>query len=487
MTIDEERLKRLLEELIKFPKEVEWVEFKESNWDPVKTGELISGLANSANIHNKPFGYLIFGINDLTHDISGTKFKPKSTKKGNEEIEHWWAQRLDPKANFKICEFTYQGKEIVLFEIPAAVDRPVGFQNNRFVRIGNINRNLKDFPEKEKIIWSNPHRKSFEKEIALSGITADQVIELLDFPNYFELINHPLPANKESILQKLEQDKLISKSRGQYDITNLCAILFAKDIRNFEPINRKAVRVIMYEGKNRIKTLKEQEGTKGYAVGFKGLINYINDKLPSNEEIKEALRIEKKMYPEIAIREIVANALIHQDFYISGASPMVEIFDDRIEISNPGIPLISTDRFIDHSPRSRNEQLASFMRRMNICEERGTGIDKVIFNIELFQLPAPKFEVMETSTKVTLFSYKPLNRMNKEDKIRACYQHCCLKYVSNEKMTNTSLRNRFNIKRENYSIASRIISDTIKAGIIKPYDTQKTHSKRDAKYIPVWA
>ncbi len=89
-------------------------------------------------------------------------------------------------------------------------------------------------------------------------------------------------------------------------------------------------------------------------------------------------------YPELAIRELVANALIHQDFFISGAGPMVEIFENRIEITNPGSPLVSTARFIDTPPRSRNETLASMMRRFGICEERGSGIDKVITQVELY-------------------------------------------------------------------------------------------------------
>ncbi|MDC4222968.1 MAG: hypothetical protein MPW15_01640 [Candidatus Manganitrophus sp.] len=95
----------------------------------------------------------------------------------------------------------------------------------------------------------------------------------------------------------------------------------------------------------------------------------------------------------MAVRELVANALIHQDFFVTGAGPTVEIFDDRIEITNPGEPLVEPQRFVDTPPRSRNEALASLMRRFRICEERGSGIDKVVFQIEFYQFPAPIFEV----------------------------------------------------------------------------------------------
>jgi len=181
----------------------------------------------------------------------------------------------------------------------------------------------------------------------------------------------------------------------------------------------------------------------------------------------------------------VANALIHQDFHETGAGPTIEIFSDRLEITNPGRPIITTMRFIDEF-QSRNEKLASLLRRVGVCEEQGSGIDKVIFHIELFQLPAPEFIETERHTKVVLHSFQPLNEMDRKDKIRACYQHACLKYVSNEQMTNQSLRERFKIEDHNYSIASRIIADTIDAGLVKSYDPENL-SKKHARYIPIWA
>jgi ATP-dependent DNA helicase RecG len=196
--------------------------------------------------------------------------------------------------------------------------------------------------------------------------------------------------------------------------------------------------VIVYKGKNKVQTECEQVGAKGYAVGFEGLVDWINSQLPANEEIGKALRKDTRMYPEIAIRELVANALIHQDLTEKGF-PMVEIFSDRIEISNPGTPLVTPERFID-AYISRNDKLADIMRRIGFCEEKGSGLDKVIFYNELYQLPPINIIVAEKRTRVTIYSYKTLNELDKKEKIRACYQHACLKYVSNEKMTNHSLR-----------------------------------------------
>jgi len=234
-----------------------------------------------------------------------------------------------------------------------------------------------------------------------------------------------------------------------------------------------------------VETEHEKPGVTGYAAGFEGLVGYINDQLPRNEVMGTALRKEVRMYPERAIRELVANAMIHQDFGISGTGPMVEIFDDRLEISNPGLPLIDTLRFLDHSPRSRNEILADLMRRLGICEERGSGFDKVVFEMEFFQLPAPDVRTDTTHTRVILFAHQELAKMDKQDKVRACYLHCCLLYVSNKVMTNTTLRERFKIAEQNYSIASRIIGDSLESELVKQQDPTNK-SKKMARYVPFW-
>lgn len=245
--------------------------------------------------------------------------------------------------------------------------------------------------------------------------------------------------------------------------------------------------MIIYQGHDRIKTVKEKQGKKGYAVRFEGLISYINNQLPQNEELEEALRREVRMFPEIAIRKLVANALIHEDFNLAGTGPRIESFSDRIEISNPGNPLIDTLRFIDGPPRYRNEILAGLMRRMNMCEERGSGSDKVINSAEVFQLPAPDFRVAVDHTIAVLFAYKPFEEMDRNGRIRACYQHCCLRYVMSERLTNESLRERFKLPKSKAATISQVIVATVEAKLIRLDDNAWTTSKRYARYIPFWA
>ncbi|MBC6401060.1 MAG: putative DNA binding domain-containing protein [Ekhidna sp.] len=474
----------LLSELRGLPAETEWVEFKTNN--DQKLGEYLSALSNAACIHDKPYGYLVFGIEDKTHRIVGTDFDPNTKAKGNEDLIPWLARLLNPRIHFECYILNHFEGRVVMFRIKAVTNTPVTFQGLAFIRIGSYKKRLSEYPEKERLIWTKKPTVQFENEIARENLKVDDVLKLLDYPSYFDMMNLPLPSNKEGIIEKLKQERLISKENSVYSITNLGAILFAREIERFETLERKTIRVIIYDGKNKRKTIKEQIDKKGYAVGFEGLVDYIDDQLPTNEIIDSALRKEVKMYPKLAIRELVANAIIHQDFSERGTGPMIELFSDRIEITNPGKPLINTLRFVDHNPQSRNEKLAHFMRRLNICEERGSGIDKVLFECEFFQLPAPKFIEGENYTRIILYSHKTLRQMDKEDKISATYLHACLKVVSGENMTNQSLRERFGIEEKNYSIASRILSETIKSGLIKDYDPESS-SKKHAKYVPFWA
>lgn len=478
--MNDEELKLLIEELRALPQESEWVEFKTNNSDPKMIGEYISALSNSACLENKEFGYLVYGIEDDSHKVVGTNFEPRKEKIKQQELQNWLSTLLNPRIDYQIFEFSHQDKNLVIFQIEAANNQPVKFKGEAFIRIGSYKKPLKEHPEKESKIWQKAKNVVFEKEFAKRNISADKVLELIDYPSVFKLLKIPLPPNKKQILFKLEEERLIFKRLNKYHITNLGAILFANDLKEFEHLARKVPRVILYDGNNKLKTIKEQEGKFGYAVAFEKLVNYVNDKLPSNEEIGRVFRKQVNIYPELAIRELLANALIHQDFTVKGTSIMIEIFDNRIEISNPGKPLIDVNRFIDHSPESRNELLASLMRRMNICEERGSGVDKVIAQIEVYQLPAPEFIAGDNYTRVVLYSPKSLRQMSKPDKVRACYQHCCLKYVSGEYMTNQSLRERFDIDKKNYSIISRLIREAIGAGVIAEYDTSRM-------YVPYWA
>ncbi len=441
----------------------------------------ISAYSNTPN-----GGFLVFGIHDTGEPFSLSKEKI-------EEI----VQRLGNIARNNLAQpisiehevIDYEGKSILIVHIPECLEKPVYLRGKdifeSYKRSAGQTVKLSKLEVKNLISISNGFE--FESQVALQDIGDDEVVKAIDYDSYFSLLDYRLPDTKKGILECLSNDELIRFNRNtNWDVLNLGALLFSRDIRIFPSLKRKAIRVIIYKDTSKINAIKEQEGVKGYASGFEGLINYVMDQLPTNEVIEKALRKTVKVYPAVAIREFIANALIHQDLSISGTGVTIEIFTDRLEITNPGVPLVDINRFIDTAPKSRNEKLASLMRRLNICEERGSGIDRAIFAIEQFQLPAPKFVKGDDYTRVTIYAPQNLSKMNSEDRIRACYQHTCLNYVNNQKVNNQSVRRRFNIAHNNVSFASKIINDTLDSGFIKPSNPENV-SKKYASYIPFWA
>jgi ATP-dependent DNA helicase RecG len=456
------------------PREGEHLEFKqaENNYDPVKLVKYCVAIANEGG------GHIVLGISDK----NPRKVVGSQAFRNPNDIKTFVRQKIGFRVDVEELA-TPDGRRVVIFHVPP---RPVGtayhYEGAYLMRSGE---ELVPMTEDQLRKIFNEGKPDFLADIALDNLSADDVVRLLDTQSYFDLIKVPYPANREGVLKRFESEKLVTHHDGRYAVTSLSAVLFAKKLEDFPTVWRKAPRVIVYDGKSKLATKLDQPGTKGYATEFQGLIDFINAQVKSNEIIEKALRRQVKMFPEIAIRELVANALIHQDFNESGASVMVELYDDRIEISNPGKPFIPPERFIDEY-QSRNERLADLMRRMGICEEKGSGIDKVIQSAEDYQLPAPDFRVGERRTTAVMFAHQEFEDMSSEDRIRACYQHCVLRYLMNEKMTNQSLRERFKLPQTKAESVSRVIRDTVDAGRIK-LDDPKNTSKRYARYVPTWA
>jgi len=479
-------LYRLVKELAKLPTETEWVELKQNNAGHEDIGEYISALGNSATYHEKNSAYLIWGVHDDTHEIIGTSFDYRSYKVGNEELENWLRHMLSDNADFEFQTVDVDGKRVVILIIQKALSRPIMFQKTAYIRVGSYKKSLKTHPAMETRLWNRIHNSQYETLLAKQDLKEEDVIRYLDYTAYFDMIKTPLPTDIGQILHYLAEEQIVIKQdNGLFSITNVGAIMFAKRLSDFSNISRKSIRIIQYMGNGRIETIREHVEPKGYATGFEGLITYISGLLPMREGVTSGMRKSYSTYPILAVRELVANALIHQDLSMTGVGPMIEIFDNRIEITNPGTPLVDVWRIIDNPPRSRNEILSSLMRRVGICEERGSGWDKVVYQCEQFQLPAPKIEPFDEFTRVTLYSHTPYPELTRDERLWACYLHACLKQVSNEQMNNTSLRERFGLPDSKASTISRLIKEALDNNMIKPFDPET--APRYMKYVPAWA
>lgn len=455
------------------PTETQTLEFKEarSSYDREKLAKYCVAIANEGG------GTLLLGIGDkLPRPVVGSAAFPNLVATTDD---------LFVKIGFRVDveEVAHPNGRVVIFHIPS---RPKGIayhlDGQYLMRSGESLRPMSE--DRLRLIFAEgaPDWLEEPSRVELDG---SAVVELLDTQTFFELMKLPYPSNRNAVLDRLCMERLIDKVGNDWSIRRIGGLLLAKKLDAFPDLSRKAARVVVYSGSGKTETRLDQTGARGYAVGFQGLVDFVMAQLPQNEIIENALRKQVKLLPMESVRELIANALIHQDPTMQGAGPMIEIYGNRVEISNPGEPIVPIERFID-GYQSRNERLADFMRRMSICEEKSSGIDRVVGQAELFQLPAPEFRIAHKRTVVIVHGLRPFSDMDRNDRIRACYQHCTLRYVMVERMTNQSLRERFGLTEGQSATATQIINSTIEAGLIKS-DEAVGGSKKYARYLPGWA
>ena len=460
------------------------VELNELDWKSglsPKTERLAQHISAFSNL--KGGGMLVFGINTngTCYSVCQSEAEDIIKKVGNIAKNNLV---YSVKIEHDILE--YNGCFLLFVYIPEQSEKPVYLRGsdifNSYCR--SAGQTVKMSHEQVKALISSSRGICFEKQIAMENLRASDILELLNYRKMFELLDKNIPSTPHIILNKMKELEFCKYESEYWHITNLGAILFANDINNFENLRGKSVIVRKYKGSNNREIEFEQIGRFGYAAGFEGLVDFIMQHTQSGEK-RDIKRENLQIYPKIAIRELVANALIHQDFAITGIPITIEIFSNRLSITNPGAPLNDINRLIDYPPRSRNEILANTMLLLRFCERRGSGIDYVIEAIEKHGLPAVKFTRSEQHTRIFLFPPKNLSEMTKDEKILACYQHACLMYEDNKSINNQSVRDRFGIERRNSSIASRILADTFNAGFLKQSEPEN-ESKRYASYIPFY-
>ena len=243
---------------------------------------------------------------------------------------------------------------------------------------------------------------------------------------------------------------------------------------------------IWYKENSRLDAIREKEFCAGYAFSHEEIVQYIMTIIPQEEVIVDATRKSVVSFPEIAIRELLANAMIHQDLQQRGTNPMVEVFKNRIEFSNAGAPLVAIERIVDSVPVSRNENIAGFMHKCGICEERGSGYDKIVEATGKNELLAPRIENQNNQfTKAILFAKVPFELTTKEDRMRTCYMQACLAYVNFEGISNSDIRKIFGLGEKEKAKASRLLTSAVEGGYIKVMDPDT--APRYKKYIPYWA
>jgi predicted HTH transcriptional regulator len=432
-------------------------------------------------------GYLVFGVNDAGQPVGVDQQQVAGIVS---QLANLGRDAIDPPLalDHAVTQTDDNKIPLLLVRIPEQAVKPVHRRGKSieetWVRSGGTTR--KASRHEVGALMLNSGAPHWEELRASQLLRLDEVRQLLDLDAIAHLLQRPAPVDPEDLARWLVQEGITTADgRGHY-ITNFGAVAAARKLDDFPALERKRIRLVRYRGANKVDTIDELPGQRGYAVGFEGLIGHLRRVLPHSEVIRQSLRTEVSVYPEIALRELIANALIHQDFVITGAGPMVDIFSDRITITNPGalLPGKRPDRLIGATPESRNEKLASSFRRFRICEERGTGFQKVIQAIELFGLPPLQITPDDNAFSVTLGAPRKFADMGSAERIEACYQHAVLQYLSSQTLTNTSLRERFKLHDKQRNSITNLISDAVDAGRIKRKDAHS--GNKFAEYIPYW-
>ena len=427
-------------------------------------------------------GMFAYGVNDDATFTTLSKEQIENIVKKLGNIAH---NNLSNAIDIDHALLNYEGHSVLFVYVPEQREKPIYLRGkdyrSAYCRSKGQTLRMSDLQIRNLIATSQG--LTYEERIAKRDLSKNELLTLLNYRKLFELLDRDIPRSTDSIIARMIEYGLCSGSDEQFNITNLGAVLFANNLNDFKELIGRKVIVRKYVGTNNRNLLIEQIGQYGYAVGFEGLVDFIMKNV-SSEHI-DIKRHENSEYPRIAIREFVANALVHQDFGIHGINITIEIFSNRITITNPGAPLNDVNRLIDLPPNSRNEKLAESMFLLGFCERRGSGIDRAIAAIEEMHLPAPRISKDESCTRVTLFPHKDLNDMTREEKVEACYQHACLMNEDGKAINNQSIRERFGLKKTQSSVASRIIADTLEANLIKVANTDIV-SKKLMTYIPYY-
>ena len=475
----------LLKESLEPPKH----ELNELDWKTVLSPDKKRLTEHLSALSNQPGGgYLVFGV-DSTGTPAGVDEQTVETTVN--QLANLGRAALDPPVALDHAVEDYDSARLLIVHVPESAVKPVHLRGKgleeAFIRSGGTTR--KASRQEIGTLMLNSRTPRWEELHASVLLPDTEFATKLSVEPIFNMLDRPTTSSMDETLLWMAGERFIVRepAGGGY-VTNLGAIAAARKLTDFPDLSRKAVRVVVYEGLNKAKTRQEQEGTKGYAISFQGLIEFVMALLPQSEIIEKALRAKRTVYPEIALREIIANALIHQDFSITGEGPLIEIFDDRIEVSNPGglLPSKRLDRIIGTQPESRNEQLARAFRRYKICEERGSGLLKAGLQVEFYGLPPIDFSAGANHFKVTLYSPRTFAKMSAHERLEACYQHAVLKYYSDSAMTNTSLRERLKMPEKQRSMVSVLIQEAIDRKLVKPADPTNK-SKKFAEYVPFWA
>lgn len=389
-------LRSKLEELRRLPAETEWVEFKHNNSNPEEIGEYICAISNGAALHGRLMGYVVWGIEDGTRAVVGTTFRPKTVRKGNEELENWLLRLLEPRIDFSIHEFDVDGAPIVLFAVQGANSRPVRFSGEEHIRVGSYKKKLKDYPEKERKLWQ-----------LLSEPNTDWSAQLVPGATIAELDRAALDFGRAQYHQKNPQNKAEIDAWDDVTFLNKAKVLIGGKVTNTAIVllGRPEAAALIAPAQARVTwVLRDEKGEeRDYAhfdppfiLASDNVLNKIRNltirHLPSGTLFPH----EVSQYDPWVLRETLHNCIAHQDYNLRARINVVES-PASLLFTNAGsfIPGTVEEMIRSDAPPEiyRNPFLAQAMVSLNMIDTIGSGMKRMFRRQKERSFPMPDYDL----------------------------------------------------------------------------------------------
>ena len=230
----------------------------------------------------------------------------------------------------------------------------------------------------------------------------------------------------------------------------------------------------------------DKEFKEGIVEAFKSTYRDLNGLIPRRERIdlESGRRLVELSIPHAVVREVLSNAFAHQDLSSEEDGIVIEIFKNRVEITNSGRPVLDPLHFLDGGPAIKNEKIFAEMKNLGLVDGQGYGWRKIVKELESRSLPVPEIKVREKSITVTLLFEKPLKLLSLDQRNWTVYLHTVLRYLLSEPANNASLRQRLNLPESKSSTVSKWFRQAAEGGLLKPFD--KHSSNKAKRYVPAW-
>jgi len=385
----------LIDRLRALPTETEWFELKRNRYEPQQLGEYLSALANAACLAGQPRGYLVFGIDDATHEVVGTDFDPYATKaKGNQDLLPWLAAGLRPNTGFEPHVVAHPGGRVVLFEVGPANGEPVGFYGTPYIRVGASKTELGKHPEKARALWTRG--SDWSAQVSAAASLADLDPDAIAKAREQFVVKHPGQAATAAVW---DDTTFLNKARvlKQGVVTNTALLLLGRpeSATLLSPAIAK-ISWILKDASNR-ELDYEHFGPPFLLVGdrlLKRIRNLIVRALPSGTLFPQ----EIAQYDPWVIREALHNAIAHQDYRRHGRIVVVE-FPDRVLVTNVGdfLPGDVETVIRQDAPQAlyRNPFLADAMVELNLIDTQGGGIKRMFETQRRRWFPLPDYDLSD--------------------------------------------------------------------------------------------